>query len=192
MRRIILGITGGTSSGKNTVAEHLKERHGFISYGLSDYLTKVAHGYRIRPNRITLKLIGDSLRDQFGDDVLAREALLWVQQQTRARRFVIEGIRHPEESILLQENGASIIGIHISPRTAFERMMRRDREGDPKNLKDFQELHQTYVTGNPLLKKCLDIADYSIVNDDTLDSLRRKVDSVVEKEIAKRPQGKER
>ena len=128
MRKVI-GLVGTLGCGKGVVAEFLKQR-GFSYLSLSDTLREIAAPLGLSDHRNTLIVIGTTLREKFGNDILARGA----QQKVVSSKgdFVIDSIRTAlEVEFLKKELNAFVIGITASPERAFGFVRERNRQGDP-------------------------------------------------------------
>lgn len=175
MNKVVIGLVGEASSGKGELASFLQKK-GFSYYSLSDTLRNIATSLGLSHERDSLMGIGNSLREKFGSDILARGAKRWIETETNSR-VVIDSIRNPGElTFLRQEVDGYIVGLIMSPERRYELMRGKNRPGDPNNLEDFLALlhheHGIGQTENGIqVKQCLDLADTVIQNNGTLEEL---------------------
>ena len=111
--RCASSLTGPAGSGKSTLAGLLVERHGFERLSLGDIPRALA----------ALQALGDELRG--GDP--AGLARLTLARLAGARRVVVDGVRLPEEALLLRAEGFIGIGLSVA---AAERRRRLDARGE--------------------------------------------------------------
>lgn len=118
-----LFLTGPAGSGKSTLARLLVERHGFERLSLGDLPRCLAAERGVAPTRAALQAMGDELCG--GDPAgLARRAL---PRLAGARRIVVDGVRLPEEALLLR--AAGFIGVGVSAPLR-ERRRRLEARGE--------------------------------------------------------------
>jgi dephospho-CoA kinase len=170
----LIGLVGEAGSGKSEAARILEEI-GFARVSLSDSLREIATNLGMNHSRETLILIGNTMRQQFGGDILARGAQRIVMR-TENDFVVIESIRNPQEIVFLRENfDITMIGVVMDPEKKFELMQKRGREGDPKTWQDFLEFRRKErgdcANENEInLNDCLDLCDIKLENNGSLES----------------------
>lgn len=183
MVRTTVGLVGEAGAGKGEIAGYLHGL-GFAYYSLSDSIRRIATGVRLPHNREALISIGNALRENLGDDVLARGAQRWLERENISKG-VIDSIRNPAEVRFLQrELSTLVVGVTMSPEKRFELMLVRKREGDPKNWEEFQALlrleqGEGQSTSGVQIKQCLDLADAIVQNDGTLEELHLKTNEML-------------
>ena len=174
---VIIGLTGTNCSGKSEIATYLRE-NGFEYYSLSDIVREEAFKRKISPSRERLISLGKELRDHSGSGILAER----ISKKISNRNTVIDSIRSPEEvNVLKQQKEFILIGVNAPIETRFERSLARGREGDGKTVEEFKRLEeQENNEGYQQLKKTLRMSDVVIINDKTIDHLRRQIDHVLQ------------
>lgn len=172
MNRSVIGLVGQAGVGKGRVA-HVLTENGFNAYSLSDSLRKTATDIGLSHEREVLITLGNSLRERFGGDILARGAKQWIDSED-ATRVVIDSIRNPSEvSFLQREAGAFVIGVTMSPEKRFRLMRDRNRPGDPQTWDEFQQLlYREQGVGEKAsgqqVQRCLELADELLPNEGTI------------------------
>ncbi len=162
---MIVGLTGACCSGKDTIAEYISKKHGYKHYSLSDILREIMKEKGINLTRENLIAFGTELREENGNEILAKKAL---EKIGLTGRFCITSIRHTSEVEKLRERKDSIlINITAPQNIRFKRMRNRKRAGDPQTFEKFTELEekesQTEGHGQQL-KKTAAMADISFIN----------------------------
>jgi len=177
---MIIGLTGKNGAGKGEVAAFLRDK-SFYYYSLSDVLREELESKETPITRDALITTGNELRQKYGPDVLARLTLRKIDPN---RNYVIDSIRNPAEVEALRSAANFVLfSIDAPPEIRFERIRSRGREQDPQNLQDFLQVEEA-ERQNPdqhkqNIEDCQTIADYTIVNDDSLESLHKKVTEIV-------------
>ena len=175
---MIIGLTGANASGKGEAAEYLKSK-GFVCCSLSDILREEARLKKIEPSRENLILLGNKLRREKGPSILAELVIKKIKDK---KNYVIDSIRNPFEiKTLRQLKDFTLIGIDAPVETRFNRILSRNRAGDPGTLEDFIEKERKENIGadtNQQLKNCLKLADKIIINDSTIEEFHKKIDEI--------------
>lgn len=182
-----IGLTGGIASGKSTVSDM------FADCGASIVDTDIVARDLVQPGTPAL----DEIRQQFGDDVIARDgsldraALRKVVFENNASRLALENILHPrirDETIrrsataggpyqiivvpLLVESPLRdfverIVVVDCDPDTQLNRLLSRDAES-------IEQAKRMIATQAPRETR-LAIADDVITNDGDMDHTRGQV-----------------
>jgi dephospho-CoA kinase len=186
---MIIGVVGKIAAGKTTVAKFFEEK-GFcrvscsdplidlLTHNVSDYSWIPELPEKAEPTRDKLIEFGKYLKDKYGGDILIRLA---VDKKRHCRNIVIDGVRSREEVGAIKRLGGRVIYVEAKPEIRYERLMRRRAEKDKviQGFEDFlrmdEEEEKLYHT-----TKLKDIADYVIVNEGTLEELRRKVGRIID------------
>ncbi len=88
---IVIGLTGGISSGKTTLAEYLKFKHGFLTFRYSDIICKL---YNCKYDRKILQKLGEEIsKDQKRQEELSELIISEIQEHSD-KSVVVDGLRH--------------------------------------------------------------------------------------------------
>ncbi|MBT4651231.1 AAA family ATPase [Candidatus Woesearchaeota archaeon] len=177
---MIIGITGLYASGKDAVAEFLQKMN-FYHVSFSDILREELKKKRKRITRDNLIKVGNELRTQYGSDFLSRLALEKVKD---GENHVFTSIRNPSEVERLTEREDFILVTVVSPeRTRLKRIIKRNRESDPKTLKELRKKESLENSTSPngqQLENVGKMAKITLNNDSTLEKLEIKTKKLVE------------
>jgi dephospho-CoA kinase len=186
-RKLIIGITGFTGSGKDTVADYLKDK-GFCYTSLSDVIREECIRRGLSTERDNLIRVGNELREKFGFEEIARRSLEEIKE-SKSDRFVVVSIRHPQEvDYLRQQGGLHLVTVEAPLELRYERNSKRGRPEDSVSLEKFKEQEERERLGEGAqqqLNKVTLKADFRIDNSGSLEDLYQQVEKVLE-EISNR------
>jgi dephospho-CoA kinase len=186
-KRLILGVTGHPSCGKDTVAEYLVAKHGFSFVSTSDEIRRYMKDNSLgEPTRERMNPIAQKMRRYFGPDVLIRFAL---EKNAGAGRIVMVGIRATAEADSVKKAGGSMIAVTAPIEVRFKRAQERGRIGDDTSFQAFKAIEEKESVGTNAAEQNVNAviaqADYIINNTGTLEELYRAVDDIVAKAASK-------
>jgi dephospho-CoA kinase len=178
---IIIGIIGLLSSGKGTAAEYLVNKYKASHYGFSDALRDILQRLYIEENRQNLQNLSTLLRQEFGEDTLARTMAQDIKND-KADIIVVEGIRREADLKYLTDfPHFHLISIDADLETRYERLTKRLQNADDakKTMGDFIKDNQkeTEVLIPPLMLK----AEFHINNNGSEAELYAQLDEAIEK-----------
>ena len=176
---MIIGVTGNYCSGKDSVAEILQKMN-FFHFSLSDVLRAELKKRKQKLTRENLIALGNELRTRHGASVLAKKAL---QEIKDGENHVFTSIRNPSEVEELQKREDFImVNVTCPDNVRLKRIIARNREEDPKTLKQLKEKEALENSGDKnsqQLNKVASMAKINLVNDSTLEKLQVKVEKLV-------------
>lgn len=177
---IIIGLVAEMAGGKTTVANYLTEKYGAANYGFGIIMRDLTNRLHLPPTRENLSYLSLVIRQQFGQDVLAKAMAEDIKADTEHTMIVVESIRREEDIKFLRElKGFHLISIKADMKTRYERLIkRREKEDDAnKTYEQFVKDHEldTEVSIVPLLDK----AEYIIENNGSLEELHQKIDNII-------------
>jgi len=181
---MLFGITGKYCSGKDIVADILKEK-GFLHISLSDLIREEAAKINMPTTRENLILLGNELRKQFCAGVLAQRAL---ERMQAGRNYVITSIRTPGEVEVLRKVGCKLVRLDAAESIRWQRMQQRPNR--PDNLKTFEDFvrfeKEEAESSDPAhiqMNKVMGMADVVIDNSGSVDELKQKIKETLPKPI---------
>ena len=175
---MIIGLTGSYGAGKGEVADYLV-KNGFEYFSLSDEIREVLMGRGMNPTRDNLISAGNELRAKFG-------AGYWAERVARKikKSCVVDSIRNPlEVEVLRRKDSFVLVAITAPAELRFERSKERGGVADDVTMQEFVENEKREMSSDPAKQQLhivMEMADYKIVNDGTLEELHAKVDKVLE------------
>ena len=176
---MIIGVTGNYASGKDSVAEILQEMN-FSHVSFSDLIREELKKRKQKITRDSLTDLGNELRVKHGASVLAQKALEIVKD---GENYVFTSIRNPSEVELLQKRDDFVlVKVTSSEKVRLERIVARDREQDPKTLKELRTKETREKSSNPnnqQLHTVAGMAKITLENNSTLEKLKLKTEQLV-------------
>jgi dephospho-CoA kinase len=176
-----IALTGKLRSGKDTVANHLYIRHSFDRVAFGDALKKNAHAtfpwiYEWNKPR--------ALYQQFGQLMREIDPEIWIKHAERAVKgaidfrvntgadkvgVVVTDVRQQNEVDWCRENGFTLIRVTAPDEVRIGRAI---AAGDDFNIHDLTHETELAIDGFAV--------DYEIINDGSVDELKRKIDEIME------------
>jgi len=177
---VLIGLTGKSCAGKDTVADFLEEEH-FERHSLSDALRAELDARGITRSRNNLVKIGNELRNTEGPDTLAKR----INALLTTDRVVIVSIRNPAEiEEFRKQKNFFLLGVDAPIEIRFDREMKRGREIVVTSLEEFAAQERRENSDDPAnqqLDRCLNLADEIIINDVSIPELGEKVSEILAK-----------
>lgn len=177
---MIIGLTGTFGAGKDKAAKYLKDL-GFEHYSTADILREEAISRGLDTERETLRVLVNKLRQEKGDDYLAKEAL----KRIKGDRAVLSAIRSVGEVDYLKSlPDFTLIFVDAPIEIRYGRIKDRKRAGEEKlTLDEFKKREQLEMSGesSQRLDYSKEKADYLIENAGTLEELYKKIDELLAK-----------
>lgn len=174
----VIGVAGMPGAGKATVRE-IAKRMGYSIVVMGDVIRREAKRRRLQPTPENLGMIMLKLRREKGPNAVANRCIPRIENSGR-NVVVIDGIRSLHEVNEFRKHfpNLTLIAIHSSPETRFQRLFHRQRSDDPNGWDTFLErdLRELGVG----LGEAIATADYMIVNEGTKGEFRRKVRKALE------------
>lgn len=179
----IIGITGTLGAGKGTVVDYLIKYKKFKHYSVSGYLKEELVKKNLEINRTNLQDIGNELREKFGPSYITEQ--LFQSAQSNKDNAIIESIRNPKEAEFIKQHGGKLIAVTADQKTRFERIKERQSEKDNVTFEEFQKQEEREMQNSDPnaqnLPKCIEMADYIINNDGSLENLYEQIEKISNK-----------
>ena len=170
----LIGLTGTNGSGKGEAAAYFQKR-GYANVSLSDVIRDELEKEGLPITRDNLIRKGNQMRETQGADALARRVMQTIDGKT-----VVDSIRNPQEVEYLRRQGDFILlAIDAPVETRFERAKARGREESASTLQEFIAKEAEEMTDRQTgqqLSNCIQLADFMIQNDGSLEDLYHKLE----------------
>ena len=115
-------------------------------------------------------------RQRYGFDIWAKRAL----EKMYGDIFMIDGCRSMDEVRAYRNltDDVNIVAIFASPKTRYDRLVKRAREDAPKNIDEFNERDNRELGWG--LGETMALADRMIINESSLDDFKKAVKELME------------
>jgi dephospho-CoA kinase len=176
-----IALTGKLRSGKDEVAQHLYIKHGFNRIAFGDALKKEAHAvFPWIPQNSKPR----ALYQKFGQLMREIDGEVWIKHAEQAVKgaidfrvsmgaervgIVLTDVRQANEVAWCRANGFTLIRVTAPDEV---RIARAIEAGDSFVENDLVHSTELAIDGFSV--------DYEIVNDGTVDDLKRQVDAILE------------
>jgi len=164
---MIIGITGTSGAGKDTLAEHFISK-GFYHLSLSDLIRNELHKRKIEMTAANLRDIGNELRENEGLGVLAKRAVVLMETD---KNYVVTSIRNPFEiEVLRGLNDFVLFSIDAPIEMRYQRVLARigRRDKITKTLEEFEVNEEREMASDEKshqqVKACMEAADFQLFN----------------------------
>jgi dephospho-CoA kinase len=173
----LIGITGTNGAGKGEVAAYLTKK-GYAYFSLSDLIREDLEKKGEETNRNNLIKTGNHLREKFGADILARRVMKRIKGKA-----IIDSIRNPKEvEYLRKQKSFLLLAVDAPVELRFERVRSRGRDESASNLEEFiqkEEEEMTDYENGQQLRNCINQADFTLINDGSLEDLHNKLEALL-------------
>ena len=182
---MIIGITGWTASGKDTVGDYLVNK-GFKRFSFSDYLREELTRRGIPLTRDNLRNTANAMRHEFGFAFIAEKAVKLINE-SKNENWVLLSVRLPSEVEYLRKHlNFLLLNIFVPDQIRYKRALSRARIGEKDISFDSfiaKEIAERSGQNNSQeVDRVIEMADQTIENSGTLEELYYKVNTVLEKD----------
>lgn len=177
---MIIGITGTIGAGKGAVVEYLKQK-GFAHYSVRDFLMREIEERGLPPDRDSMRVVGNELRAKDGPEYLIKTA--YEHATSGEENALIESVRAVGEAEFLKSEGALLLAVDADRRIRYERIQQRGLSTDHVDFETWAEQERKELTsadpnGQNLIS-VMEMADYHIDNDGSVEELHTKIDEML-------------
>lgn len=180
----MIGITGTDGAGKGVVVDYLVKEKGFAHYHARALLIEEIEKRGLPNDRPHMREVANDLRKTHGNDYIVK-FFLERAEKTGDTKIVMDSLRALAEAELLKQSGGVLIAVDADQEIRFERVQKRRSESDKVSFEEFAQ-HEALEMNDPdphgmQKEKVMKMADYTILNNGTLDDVYVQIDSILEK-----------
>lgn len=158
---ILYGLAGTNGSGKDSLAEFLARKYGFLFVSSSDLLRAEAEKRGMSTERKNLHFISAEWRREDGLGVLVEKAVEFYKAQPEGtyKGLITGSLRNPAEADAIHAHGGKMIWTDADPKIRFKRLQSRHRADDPSSFEEFQaqEAHEMTHSGDAATLSVADV-----------------------------------
>ncbi len=171
--KLVIGLAGMPGSGKSVVVDTAREM-GYAVVVMGDVIRQetLKRGLELTPQNVGKVML--ELRQESGNYVIAQKCIPKIEEQT-SPKVLVDGLRSLFEADIFKEHFVkfSLIAVHASPETRFNRLSNRRRSDDPAEWKVFKERDMRELSVG--LGNVIAMAQQMIVNDNSFEHVKAKV-----------------
>ncbi len=172
----ILVTTGMPGSGKEEFLKCCQARGAKI-VRMGDIVRDKAKEFGLDPSDSSVGTLANEERKRYGMDIWAKRTIPYVGGDFVA----IDGTRGLDEIRAFRHAFGEkllVVAIHSSAGTRFERLRSRSRQDSPATRAEFDQRDRRELEWG--LGEAIALADHMIVNESTLEDLKRDVDNLLD------------
>ena len=171
--KLVIGLTGMPGSGKSLVVDTAKEV-GYAIVVMGDIIREetAKRGLELTPQNVGKVML--ELRAQGGNTVVAQKCIPKIEEQPSSK-VLVDGLRSLYEVDTFKEHIAkfSIIAVHASPDTRFNRLANRKRSDDSDGWAVFHERDMRELGVG--LGNVVAMAEQMVVNDNSVEEVKDRI-----------------
>ncbi len=179
MKRLVIGLTGAPSSGKDTVANHLSKL-GFLHVSTSGIIREEMRKENLPTDRSHVSHFAINSRHERGPGYLAEIAATKITGNS-----VVSGLRNIKEVDFLKKTFGSdfvLITIDAPLEVRYKWALERKRVGDDISFDQFRAEEDAERNGDEFAHQVdalIAMAEKVIINDGTREDLLKKTETLV-------------
>jgi len=181
---VVIGITGQTSSGKNTVVENLIDKYDFEHRSARNYINSWLKREGKELTRKNMGTKANELRERYG----SQHVLECISEDINPNKnYLLESVRNSGEIEYLRNKFPNFVLLAVTapPKERIKRFKKDSEYGNGNVAENFmgQEKRENDLQ-NPAgqqITSCIEMADYTIVNDGSLENLLEKTEEFMSK-----------
>lgn len=183
--KIVIGLAGQISSGKDTIADYIAKKYGGVSMSFSKPLRDILGRAYLPISRANMVWLAQTFIDHFGGDVISNIIGKEIEESNK-KIFILPNIRREDDMSYFKEwSGYVLVGINTDTKTCYDRLIKRSQNVDDqtKTWEEFQKDLQlsTEVSIDGLIKK----AQIKVDNNGSFEELYKQIDEMMEKLLNK-------
>jgi dephospho-CoA kinase len=175
-RQKVVAVAGMPGAGKGLVSSIAQSRRIPV-FVCGDVVREETErrGFPTTPENMGRVML--SIRHEEGPGVVA-ERLIPRIASSALGIVVVEGVRSMDEvKVLIQDYTVTILAVHASPRTRYERLARRGRSDDPKSWEEFVERDSRELSVG--IGNVIALAERMLVNEGSEDEFNEAAEAAI-------------
>ncbi len=171
--KLVVGLAGMPGSGKSLVVVTAREL-GYAIVVMGDVIREetTKRGLELTPQNVGKVML--QLRADGGNTVVAQKCIPKIEAQA-VSKVLVDGLRSLYEVEAFKTHFAkfSLVAVHASPETRFNRLFNRRRSDDPSGWEVFRDRDMRELSVG--LGNVIAMAEQMIVNDNSVEEIKPKI-----------------
>jgi len=183
MAKIIIGLAGQIASGKDTVAEYVKQKYDGVTISFSQPLRDILNRLYLPIDRIHMSKLAQALVDKFGTGILSKTIATEIDRSDK-NIFILPNIRREGDYEALKDHpGFMLVGINTDIKKCYERLIKRGQNEDDKS-KTWEQFQKDLTLSTEVeITSLIQKSQTNIDNNGSFDDLYVQVDEIIGKYI---------
>ncbi len=179
MSKIVLGLVSQMAGGKEVVKKYLEKNYQADSCRFSSVLRDILDRLFLANSRKNIQKLSTSLRQTFGEDILALTIAKEVNSLS-AELIVVDGVRRPADIKYLKKlANFSLISIEADDKIRYQRLVARAENPGDKQKTWSEFLADNQQEADQTISKVMAGADYLVDNNGCLETLYQQIDKII-------------
>jgi len=164
-------------AGKSLVAETARAE-GYAVVVMGDVVREETQKRGLKPTPENIGKVMLELRENGGNSIIADKCIPRIEQQ-KSGKVIVDGLRSLSEGVAFKAHFSkfSLIAVHASPETRFNRLYSRRRSDDPDGWEVFRERDLRELSVG--LGNAIAMAEHLIINEDKKEHTKAKVHEIL-------------
>lgn len=177
--KIILGLIGEIASGKDTVADYLVKKYNSQTISFSQPLRDMLDRLYLPQTRINMANLGIALRDEFGQDILARVIAEEIKNSQK-NIICLPNIRLKSDIVHINKlDNFILIKLETKTKIRYQRIIKRSQNKDDKNKTWAEFIKDSKLSTETEIRKIGQKAKFSIDNNSDYKNLYLQIDQIM-------------
>jgi len=182
---LIIAVVGLPGSGKTECAKYIETKKNFIKVYFGDSTFEELKKRELQVNETNERMVRENLRQKHGMGAYAILNIPKIDKGLKENNVVVESLYSWHEYKILKDkykDKFKVIAVYSSPHDRYLRLSQRlDRKLTLEEAvrRDISEIENLAVAGP------ITMADYTILNDKSLDNLFQKTEKIISQLSAK-------
>ena len=187
---MIIGVCGTVGAGKETLTSYFRDK-GFVYFETRQIIVEELKKLGLELSRKNMQDWADEQRARFGVGAIMK-IMLERADGDSSKNYIFDSLRNDGEADFLRENVTDfvLIGVDAPLKIRFNRALARAKPSDPVIWEEFVKMNERDLNdkSNPMgqqTQKLLDMADFVIINDSSLEKAQEQVKDIWNKIMVK-------
>jgi dephospho-CoA kinase len=174
--KLVVGLAGMPGSGKSLVVETARAE-GYATVVMGDVVREETQkrGLELNPKNIGKVML--ELRKKGGNSIIADKCISKIERQ-KSGKVIVDGVRSLSEVDAFRTHFPkfTLMVVHASSETRFNRLYRRRRSDDPDGWELFHERDMRELSVG--LGNAIAMAEYLIINENNKDAAKAEAKKI--------------